>query len=352
MKSTKAPVLLSPRSLALAFGTMGSLLLLPSFTHAADTPVVVERVVAIVDQYPILLSEVQRRAHIAYARSRDYEHSANDPLPTKVLAGAVDTIVDEVLLRREAEERQLSVSDEEVSRALDSVAASNGLTVEQVYAEALKEGVDRSAYRKEMIRTLLEYKLMQIVLLPKVQVEDREVREAYAGKLVEMRARHAYRPAWVVIRIPKDADPERAAKLRAKAEAVTEQSRDGTDFASLARRYSDDESTRGRGGDLGLRVPQGQAGMTLPPDLQHQASMLGKGETSDPIRIDDAFVVLHLLDRSALSVPSFESSQEAIRAQLFDEALSRERKKWLRSLRQKYAVELRFVPIRGEEDGP
>lgn len=92
--------------------------------------------------------------------------------------------------------------------------------------------------------------------------------------------------------------------------------------------------------------------MTLQPDLERHAATLDKAETSDPIRTDDAFVVLHILDRSALSVPSFESSQEAIRAQLLDEKLSRERTTWLRALRQKYAVELRFAPVRNEEKGP
>jgi peptidyl-prolyl cis-trans isomerase SurA len=313
---------------------------------------VIERVVAVVDQHPILLSEVHRRAHLAYARARDSGYPVKDSLPPNVLAGAVHTIVDEVLLRREADERQLSVSDEEVSKALESVAASNGLSVEQVYAEALKAGLDRAAYREEMIRTLLEYKLLQLILLPKVHVEDREVREAYARKLVDTRARYPYRPAWVLLRIPKDAGPEQVAKLRTKAETVTKQARAGADFATLARRYSDDESTKGRGGDLGLRVPQGQGGMTLRPELHREAAMLGKGETSDPVRIDDAFVVLHLLDRSAPPAPSFESSQETVRAQLLDEKVSHERRTWLRTLRQKYPVELRFVPIRGEVRGP
>lgn len=352
MKSTHAFDLLPRYRHALPSVLAGAILLLAHAAVAADPPVVIERVVAVVDQQPILLSEVHRRAQTAYARAVDPGAPVNGALPPKVLTGAVDAIVDEILLTREADERGIAVSEEEVNRAVESVAAGNGLSADQVYDEALKSGLDRVAYRDELSRTLREFRLVQLVLMPKVRVEDGEVRAAYERTLVETRGRHGYRPAWVVLRIPKDAGPEQLARLRAKAETVAKQAREGAEFASLARRYSDDESTKSRGGDLGPRVPQGLPGMTLRPDLEHHAARLGKGETSDPIRIDDAFVVLHILDRPELPGPSFESSREAIRAQLLEEKLGRERRTWLRALRKKYAVELRFSPARTEEEGP
>ena len=68
------------------------------------------------------------------------------------------------------------------------------------------------------------------------------------------------------------------AEVRAQAESIAAEARDGADFAELARRHSEDEGTREAGGDLG-RIARGQ----MVPEFEGAAFALEQDEVSDPV---------------------------------------------------------------------
>lgn len=73
----------------------------------------------------------------------------------------------------------------------------------------------------------------------------------------------------------------RAAILCALARA------EGADFASLARRFSDDTQTSASGGELGV-----VSGWSLHPDVERAARSLALGQVSDPIETPEGFILL------------------------------------------------------------
>jgi peptidyl-prolyl cis-trans isomerase SurA len=81
-------------------------------------------------------------------------------------------------------------------------------------------------------------------------VSDDELRKHFE----ENRAQFGERPATIsftqVVILPKASDSARAA-ARAELEEALKELAAGADFATVARKYSDDPSTRERGGDLG-----------------------------------------------------------------------------------------------------
>jgi len=314
-------------------------------------PVTIDRVIAVVEQQPILLSELNQRVALYESNARRSGATIEPAARRQLVHQSVEAMIDEILIGREAESRQLTVSDDELERAVSSVAESNGLSPEQVYAEAEKAGMDRAAYREELIRTLREQKLLQLDVAGKVRVEDDDVHAAYDRMVADKRRQRPYHVAWIVVRIPRDAGPAVVDERRARADEVMQKARAGSPFAELARQYSDDTVTKTKGGDLGERVPRGaQQGMTLRSELEEEALQLDVGETSAPIRLDDAFVILHLVDRPTVRLPTFESTQEYLRQQVYGEKLAEARKSWLEALRSKSFVELRFTPTRPAEE--
>lgn len=314
-------------------------------------PVTIDRVIAVVEQQPILLSELHRRVALYESNARRSGTTIEPAARRQLVHQSVEAMIDEILIGREAESRQITVSDDELERAVSSVAESNGLSPEQVYAEAEKAGMDRAAYREELIRTLREQKLLQLDVAGKVRVEDDDVHAAYDRMVADKRRQRPYHVAWIVVRIPRDAGPAVVDERRARADEVMQKARAGSPFAELARQYSDDTVTNTKGGDLGERVPRGaQQGMTLRSELEEEALQLDVGETSAPIRLDDAFVILHLVGRPTVRLPTFESTQEYLRQQVYGEKLAEARKSWLEALRSKSFVELRFTPTRPAEE--
>ena len=68
------------------------------------------------------------------------------------------------------------------------------------------------------------------------------------------------------------------AEVQTQAAAIVAEARGGADFAELARQYSQDESTKEIGGDLGLITP-GQ----MVPEFERAAYALEQGEVSEPV---------------------------------------------------------------------
>ena len=89
---------------------------------------------------------------------------------------------------------------------------------------------------------------------------------------------------------PEDASDKANAKALQTAEEVMKKVRAGEDFATLALKYSDDEATKEKGGDLGVFRP----GMML-PDFDRIAFSMEKGELRGPIRTEAGWHILECL---------------------------------------------------------
>ncbi len=124
---------------------------------------VVDRVVAVVDDACITKSELER-----YAAPLEKSASANATatelavIALRVRREALSTLIERILLTREATRLYVSVAAEEVDRAIDNVGASYGLDRAGVLAAAAEQGLDAARYREELRAQILEAKLLQI----------------------------------------------------------------------------------------------------------------------------------------------------------------------------------------------
>ncbi len=322
----------------------GALALFGSAAEAAagdESPEIVDRVVAVVGEQPILLSEVHDAARVG---------ATGAAIGANELQEAAEVLIDAALIRNEAEGQHITITDAEVDRAVATVAESNGLTVEQLYTEARKSDLDPTAYRSALRDQLREQKLLHLDVAPEIEVEDSEVDAAYEEMVVEARRHHPYRAAWIVLRVAKDASVEQVEATRTRSDEIVRQARAGKPFADLARQHSHDPATRAKGGDLGRRMVRGQgSGMTLRADLERQALRLAVGETSPPIRVDEGFVVIQITERTSVSTPPLEEVRDALYQSVYSDKLARARRAWLDDLRSKTFVELRFDPARSAD---
>lgn len=81
-------------------------------------------------------------------------------------------------------------------------------------------------------------------------------------------------------------------EIRKKAEDVLAKARKGTNFEELAKQYSQDDTTKVKGGDLGWVL----RGQTV-PEFEQAAFALKKGEISGLVKTMFGFHIIKLLDR-------------------------------------------------------
>lgn len=329
--------------------------LLAAAAFAAAAPahaVVVERVVAVVGDRPILLSDLRTRARpfllqIAAKVPPGPQQAAAE---SQVMKELIQKMVDEELESQAAERAHVNVTSEEVDNALRNIAQVQNLAVPDLVREAARQsGLTEQDYRDEIRRQILEGKMLQLRVKGRVRLTEEDVRGMYDKTLRDERKRREYHPAWIVLRILPGSSAEAVAERRALANELIRRVRKGEDFAELAKRYSDDTATRDSGGDLGIRAPQGTpqavAGkrQMLATELENEVMLLDEGQVSEPIDVGgEAIVVVQLLSRQPSRYTSYEAARQEMMQRLQTEILEKAKRKWLDELKGRTHLEVRL----------
>ena len=107
--------------------------------HAA----IAERIVAIVGDHAILLSDMRQRARpfLLQIRQRAPGSAQQAAAESEMFKQLIERMVDERVEQQAAEKAHLSVTSEEIDAGLRNVAGQQGISVEQLIEEALKTGL-------------------------------------------------------------------------------------------------------------------------------------------------------------------------------------------------------------------
>lgn len=308
-------------------------------TAGVSSATVIERVVAVVGERAILLSDLRERATPLLVRI----HEEVPPGAQRAAAisqtykTVLERMVDEELQQRAANQSRIVVSAREVDDAIGRIAAQNRMTVDKLIAEAMRAGLTEAQYRNEIRRQVLEAKLLNLRLQGRVRITDEDLRSAYRRLVVEERSKQPFRAAMIRIDLPTETDKAAVAERRQLAERVAREAASGVDFAELARQHSDDEATRSAGG-LMARMRPG----SLPRAVDLAILGLDVGEVSAPIRAGRSYYVMKLVEREESELPTFEASRAELGERLYLEKMSKARRHWLDGLRRRTHVEIRL----------
>jgi peptidyl-prolyl cis-trans isomerase SurA len=293
---------------------------------------VVERVVAVIGDRAILLSDLKARAQpfLIQVTQGVQPGAQRSAAISQVYKGVLDKIVDEELEERAAVQAKVTVTSKEIDDAIARVAGQNQIPVPKLLAEAARTGVTEQQYRDELRRQLLQAKLVNVRLQGRIRVTDEDLKLAYRKIVLDERQRLNLRVAW--IRIPAGTD----GSGRALAERVAEAAR-SQDFAQLARQFSQDRGTR----DLGGQLPQSKLA-DLPPSVAHASMQLEVGEASVPLRMEDDYVIVRVNSRDASQLPSFDEARRELGDRVYMDKMGQARRTWLDGLRRRNHVEVRL----------
>jgi peptidyl-prolyl cis-trans isomerase SurA len=157
---------------------------------------IVERVVAVIGERPVLWSEllhrsasarVQIRAALRNLRLRQTQGHDDQIDPNLVsvqeqemFKELLEKMIDERLEELQASKGHIDVSPQEIDRAIDGIAARAQMAVQSVLAEVQRQGMTEQDFRDEMRRQILEGKLLELRVRPLVHVTEQDARASYA----------------------------------------------------------------------------------------------------------------------------------------------------------------------------
>jgi len=236
-----------------------------------DTTFVVDRVVAVVGNRPVLASQVDEE--IFSRQSQGVKLPDNAEGLRSVRQQIVSSIVDEELLVQQAQrDTSIHVTDEEIASGVEeqirkvrsnfssevdytSELRKAGFQTPEEYRRWLTDQQRRAAYQNRLIE-----KLRNEGKLKSIAPTEKEMKEYFD----EQKSSLGNRPATVSFRqivVTPVASPAAKARTKAQADSIVLELRKGADFATAARRFSQDPGSKEQGGSLnwfrrGVMVPE------------------------------------------------------------------------------------------------
>jgi peptidyl-prolyl cis-trans isomerase SurA len=146
-----------------------------NLAHAEATtgspPILIDRIIAVVEDRPIFRSEVLVRAR-PYLVKLGPRATSDPKVMRDLYRSLTERMVDELLIAAVAKDLKLTASDEEVERGIRALATQVNTTPDALVAEAKKQGMTGEEFRDEIRRQVIEGKWAQIKVRPHVRAPE------------------------------------------------------------------------------------------------------------------------------------------------------------------------------------
>lgn len=260
----------------------------PAFINQAHSSLLVDRIVAVVENDVITESELLERINVIKAQAGD---QASLPDEATLAEQVLQRIIIEKLQVAWGERRGITIDDISLDQAMRNLAERNRLSLDEFRSALLQQGIDYVAFRNQVRTEMTIAQVQRRAVESNVQVTPKEVEDLLANQADELNANTEYRIAHILIQLPQDPTPQDIEKGRIEIEALHQRATLGNEsFTQLAIAHSQAQDAL-EGGDLGWRNKD-----QLPGVFSRQLNNMGPGDISKPLRSNSGFHIFRILD--------------------------------------------------------
>lgn len=302
--------------------TLVALFGLTQFSHAE------ERVVATVDGYPIMQSQVKKALG----------KKANTEANRKV---ALEGVIDDFLVQRAIQESGVKINYAYVDHMIENIAAQNGLTYGQFLDALDYQGITLNQYRQQLAHQMMMEQVRQQAIGKSIQVQPHDV-EALGKKLLdEAKAKGKVKTATAtqhkVSHILLKTNPILTdAKAKAKLTQIANDIKAGkTTFEEAAKLHSVDYVSGSEGGDLGWNFLD-----AYDPAFAQIANKIKQGTISAPFKSQFGWHILKVTDTRQGDRTEDVYLQKAYE-QLVNKQAQEASKDWVKALKNR--AEIKYI---------
>lgn len=304
----------------------GLILLSPMLKAQDDPGFLVDKIIAKVDNYIVLKSELE-------GTYQNYLAEGNPP-SQEAKCGLLNRLIVNKLMVAKAEIDSVVVTDDQVdqntARRMQLILQSSGNSpeeLERAYGKTMDE--IRLELRDQIREQMLGSEMTQLITKD-ISVTPSEVRRFF-NKIPEDSLPFYSSDVEVaqIVRIAKVSEKQKE-EVKQKLRDIRERILKGENFNELARQFSEDPSAQMNGGEMGF-VGRG----AMVPSFEANAFKLRKGEISQPFESPFGFHIMQLIDRRG---NEYNSRHILIAAEPSEEDINRT-EKFMDSLRLKIVTD-------------
>jgi peptidyl-prolyl cis-trans isomerase SurA len=294
---------------------------------------VTDRVLAVVNNDAITLSELQEAIAVYRYENRDRSAESSDQLVQQFL----NRMIDSRLQVQEAEREKIVIEEREIDEELAERIKQMNMKSRDEFEAALKaQGIPMSAIRKRIGDELRRGRIVSRKVRLRISVTEDEVTQYLEANRPKLETGLTYHARHILVLPETGAEDAAWENARIRAEMLRTQLLKGADFSELAKQYSRDASARD-GGDLGT-LKRGE----LAQDIETQILNLSPGQISTPYRSTLGYHIFKLESKETLEGENLGRVRAQIREILFREKFDTRLDAWLKEIKQRAVIDVRL----------
>ena len=265
----------------------------------------VDRIVAVVNNDVITQSELEKRLVQTKQQlgTQQIELPPEDVLRRQLLERMV---IEDIQLQLAAQ-TGIRVTDADVERAIEAIAARNKMSASALFDTVREQGFDRSAYRDQIRKQITIQQLIDREITSRIVVSEGEVKNYLENSRAARNDTTEYDVSHIYISLPESATTEQVALAKQRAEEVRQRILGGEDFARAAVTYSQGPNAL-TGGALGWK-----SAAQLPQLFVTTLAKLEPGNISEVLRGPNGYHILRLNGRRSSAASEAPIQQTHVR---------------------------------------
>jgi len=311
------------------------LALLPFSALADQTPVVVSRIIAVVNDEIITSWELEQALQ-PIVREAEKKEPLTDANRKALRDNVLNGLIDKKLADQKIKELNIKVSDEELRQSIEDIKKQNNIKTQEAFVAVLAaQGLTFEQYKSQMRDQLERLRLVSQEVRSKIQVSEQEMMDYYWANKSLYIEDESFRARHIFIKIPKKATEQELDTLNARVESIGKEVQGGADFAALAAKYTEDATAK-EGGSLGTFKKSDMQG-----EFVQVLDRLKPGEVSGVIRTPTGFHIIKLEERIPGRIKSFDEVKPEIEDRLYKKKSEERFNQWLTELKKDASIEIR-----------
>lgn len=256
-------------------------------TAHAQTPIVLDQIVAVIGDEMIKQSDIENQA----IQMKQFGAKDNEIVPCKLF----EDMLFQKLLVHQARIDSIAVSDSEVdgeiNRRIDMFVGEAG-SIQKLETFYGKSELEIKTEWRPLIKEQIMAQRVQSGIVGSIEVSPNEIRKYFTQlnpdsiPLIPLQ----YEYAQIVIK-PKLSETEEA-EIKKKLEEIRQRALKGENFSKLAVLYSDDTESAKMGGLLGDYISRGE----LVPEFAAAAFRLKEGEISRIVKTNYGYHIIQMIE--------------------------------------------------------
>ncbi len=303
-------------------------LLISVLIPAVSRAEVIDRIVAIINDSVITLSELNA------ATALTLEKVGGDKQDGKIIFEMknkiLENLIEQKIVKQASDRAGIDISEREIDNAVDDIKKENNLSQEALMLSLAQSGLTNKQYREQLKEQIRQVKFINKEFRSKISIQSEDVEDYYRQHVDEFKIPAAYRINMIFV--PAADKAARAEKMKEIEDGLSK----GADFKEVARQYSEGPSAA-NGGDMGyLKANE------MDKSIQDAVVKLKTGEISPAISTAEGVYMIQLVDTKPSEQRPLEEVKGLVQDKIYKKVMDERFNFWLNEVKKYAHIEVRL----------